>query len=63
MVIVVCVLIGMVGFCCLWKDFELVVINNIVGVSIVFIILLIIGVLFGVWMVSGVVFILIYYGI
>lgn len=62
-IIVVCILIGMGFYKIGWKDFELVIINNIIGVFIVLIILLIIGVLSGVWMISGVVFILIYYGV
>ncbi len=57
-----CVLIGMVFYRIPWKDFELAITNNIAGVSTALLILLIIGALSGIWMVSGVVPTLIYYG-
>ncbi|MBM6735734.1 sodium:proton antiporter [Mediterranea massiliensis] len=57
-----CVLIGMAFYRIPWKDFELAITNNIAGVAIALLILLIIGALSGIWMVSGVVPTLIYYG-
>lgn len=57
-----CVLIGMAFYRIPWKDFELAITNNIAGVSTALLILLIIGALSGIWMVSGVVPTLIYYG-
>ncbi|GCB36033.1 sodium:proton antiporter [Bacteroides faecalis] len=45
-----------------WKDYELAITNNIAGVATAIIILLIIGALSGIWMISGVVPTLIYYG-
>lgn len=59
----VCVLIGMAGFKRKWRHFEKAITNNISGVATALIMLLIIGALSGVWMVSGVVPTLIYYGI
>ncbi|MCD7899303.1 MAG: sodium:proton antiporter [Bacteroides sp.] len=59
----VCILIGMVGYRIPWRDFEHSMINNISGVASAIFILLIIGALSGMWMVSGVVPTLIYYGI
>lgn len=59
----VCVLIGMTGFKRKWRHFEKAITNNISGVATALIMLLIIGALSGVWMVSGVVPTLIYYGI
>ena len=57
-----CVLIGMAFYRIPWKDFELAITNNIAGVATALLILLIIGALSGIWMVSGVVPTLIYYG-
>lgn len=57
-----CVLIGMAFYHIPWKDFELAITNNIAGVATALLILLIIGALSGIWMVSGVVPTLIYYG-
>lgn len=57
-----CVLIGMAFYRIPWKDFELAITNNIAGVTTALLILLIIGALSGIWMVSGVVPTLIYYG-
>ena len=45
-----------------WKEIETAICNNILGVSVALIILLLIGALSGSWMVSGVVPTLIYYG-
>lgn len=59
----VCVLIGMAGFKRKWRHFEKAITNNISGVATALIMLLIIGALSGVWMISGVVPTLIYYGI
>jgi len=58
-----CVFIGMAFYRTPWKDFERAIVNNISGVSTALIILLIIGALSGIWMISGVVPTLIYYGI
>ncbi|MDD3039230.1 Na+/H+ antiporter NhaC family protein [Bacteroides sp.] len=58
----VCVLIGMSIYKIPWKDYELAITNNIAGVGTAIIILLIIGALSGIWMISGVVPTLIYYG-
>lgn len=58
-----CVFIGMWRYSIPWKDFEKAITNNIAGVSSALIILLIIGALSAVWMVSGVVPTLIYYGV
>ena len=44
------------------KDYELAITNNVAGVTTAIIILLIIGALSGIWMISGVVPTLIYYG-
>ena len=57
-----CAFIGMTFYRIPWKNFEIAVTNNITGVATAVIILLIIGALSGVWMVSGVVPTLIYYG-
>lgn len=45
-----------------WKEIETAICNNILGVSVALIILLLIGALSGSWMISGVVPTLIYYG-
>lgn len=58
----VCILIGMAIYKIPWKDYELAITNNVAGVTTAIIILLIIGALSGVWMISGVVPTLIYYG-
>lgn len=58
-----CVFLGMTFYRTPWKDFEHAIVNNISGVSTALIILLIIGALSGIWMISGVVPTLIYYGI
>lgn len=58
-----CVFLGMAFYRTPWKDFERTIVNNISGVSTALIILLIIGALSGIWMISGVVPTLIYYGI
>jgi len=58
----VCILIGMAFYRIPWKDYELAVTNNIAGVGTAIIILLIMGALSGVWMISGTVPTLIYYG-
>lgn len=57
-----CAFIGMTFYRIPWKDFERAITNNIAGVSSALLILLIIGALSGIWMVSGVVPTLIYYG-
>ena len=58
-----CVFLGMAFYRTPWKDFERASVNNISGVSTALIRLLIIGALSGIWMISGVVPTLIYYGI
>ena len=58
----ICILIGMAFYKIPWKDYELAITNNIAGVATAIIILLIIGALSGIWMISGVVPTLIYYG-
>ena len=58
----VCIFIGMVFYKIPWKDYELAITNNVAGVTTAIIILLIIGALSGIWMISGVVPTLIYYG-
>ena len=58
----ICILIGMAFYKSPWKDYELAITNNVAGVTTAIIILLIIGALSGIWMVSGVVPTLIYYG-
>ena len=58
----VCCLIAMGYSKVRWKAIELAMVNNISGVATALIILLIIGVLSGSWMISGVVPTLIYYG-
>ena len=50
----VCILIGMAFYKIPWKDYELAITNNVAGVTTAIIILLIIGVLSGIWMISGV---------
>lgn len=58
----VCSVLAMV-FCRVgWKDIEQAICNNILGVGVALIILLLIGALAGSWMISGVVPTLIYYG-
>lgn len=57
-----CVFLGMTFYRVPWKDFERAITNNIAGVSSALIILLIIGALSGIWMISGIVPTLIYYG-
>lgn len=59
---VVCVLIGMLLYRIPWKNYEKAITEHIAGVSSSLIILLIIGALSGIWMISGVVPTLIYYG-
>lgn len=59
----VCVFIGITFYKRRWADFENAIVSNITGVSTALIILLIIGALSSIWMVSGVVPTLIYYGI
>lgn len=59
----VCIFIGMAFYRIPWKDYEIAITNNIAGVATAIIILLIIGALSGIWMISGVVPTLIYYGI
>lgn len=58
----VCIFIGMAFYKIPWKDYELAITNNVAGVTTAIIILLIIGALSGIWMISGVVPTLIYYG-
>ena len=58
----VCILIGMAFYKIPWKDYELAITNNVAGVTTAILILLIIGALSGIWMISGVVPTLIYYG-
>lgn len=55
--------IGIIFYKKNWQEFEKSIINNITGVSTALIILLIIGALSSIWMISGVVPTLIYYGI
>ena len=55
----ICILIGMAFYKIPWKDYEIAITNNVAGVATAIIILLIIG---GMWMISGVVPTLIYYG-
>lgn len=59
----ICSAIGLLGYGIKWKDIEHAIINNIAGVSSAIIILLIIGALSAIWMLSGVVPTLIYYGV
>lgn len=59
----VAVFIGMAFYKGKWLNFELAMIENITGVSTALIILLIIGALSSIWMISGVVPTLIYYGV
>lgn len=59
----ICCLIAMVHSKVSWKTLETAMVNNITGVAVALIILLIIGALSGSWMISGVVPTLIYYGI
>lgn len=58
-----CAALGMIGYKIQWKEIEHAIVNNIMGVSSALIILLIIGALSAVWMLSGVVPTLIYYGV
>ncbi|OAV69207.1 Malate-2H(+)/Na(+)-lactate antiporter [Bacteroidales bacterium Barb4] len=58
----VCVFTGMVFCRVKWKDIEVAIANNILGIATAIIILLLIGALSGTWMISGVVPTLIYYG-
>lgn len=58
-----CAAIGMAGYGIPWGDIERAIVNNIAGVGNAVIILLIIGALSAVWMLSGVVPTLIYYGV
>ena len=58
----ICILIGMAFYKIPWKDYEIAITNNVAGVATAIIILLIIGALSGMWMISGVVPTLIYYG-
>lgn len=58
-----CIFIGMAFYRIPWKDYEIAITNNVAGVTTAIIILLIIGALSGMWMISGVVPTLIYYGI
>ncbi|MDR1722354.1 MAG: Na+/H+ antiporter NhaC [Tannerella sp.] len=59
----ICVLISTT--CCgrRWKELEQAIINNITGVATALLILLMIGALSGIWMVSGIIPTLIYYGL
>lgn len=57
-----CVLIGMARLNVPWSSFEKAITKNVASVSSALIILLLIGALSGVWMTSGVVPTLIYYG-
>lgn len=59
----ICTFIGMAFYRIPWKDYEIAITNNVAGVTTAIIILLIIGALSGMWMISGVVPTLIYYGI
>ena len=59
----VSVLIGMAAYGRKWLDFQDAIVENIAGTTPALIILLIIGALSGVWMLSGVVPTLIYYGL
>ncbi|WP_099464596.1 Na+/H+ antiporter NhaC [Parabacteroides provencensis] len=58
----ICSLLAIVVCKTKWKDIEQAICNNILGVSVALIILLLIGALSGSWMISGVVPTLIYYG-
>lgn len=58
----VCVFLSMVFGGTKWKTIEQSICNNILGVSVAVLILLLIGALAGSWMISGVVPTLIYYG-
>lgn len=58
----VCVFIGVAFYRIPWRDYEIAITDNVAGVTSAIIILLIIGALSGVWMISGVVPTLIYYG-
>lgn len=59
----VCCLVSMLYCKVKWKALEASIVNNITGVAIALIILLIIGALSSSWMISGVVPTLIYYGV
>jgi len=58
----VCSLLAIVFCQVKWKTIETAICNNILGVSVAILILLLIGALAGSWMISGVVPTLIYYG-
>lgn len=58
----ICSMLAMVFTRTKWKEIEQAICNNILGVSVALIILLLIGALAGSWMISGVVPTLIYYG-
>ncbi|MDL2265471.1 Na+/H+ antiporter NhaC [Parabacteroides sp. OttesenSCG-928-G07] len=58
----VCTFIALVFCRVKWKRIEQAICNNILGVSVAIIILLLIGALAGSWMISGIVPTLIYYG-
>lgn len=58
-----CVLVGMGYLNVPWQSFEKAIMKNVSSVSSAIIILLLIGALGGIWMVSGVVPALIYYGV
>lgn len=58
----VCSILAMAVSHVKWKEIEQAMCNNILGVSVALIILLLIGALAGSWMISGVVPTLIYYG-
>lgn len=59
----ICVLLGMWIYKVKWIEFEKAIVGNVSNVGVALFILLIIGVLSGVWMLSGVVPTLIYYGL
>lgn len=58
----VCAFIAIVFCRTKWKEIEQAICNNILGVSVAILILLLIGALAGSWMISGIVPTLIYYG-
>lgn len=58
----VCVLLSMLFCGVRWKTIERGIVNNITGVTTALLILLLIGALSGIWMVSGIIPTLIYYG-
>lgn len=59
----VCILIALYIYRITWKDIEKAITDQIGGVATAILILLVIGALAGVWMVSGIVPAMIYYGI